>query len=56
MSGLTDEEFNEICRTRFSFGKYTELCIKYYDDGDFANFDPYTGEKINIPEDVKYLF
>lgn len=56
MSGLTDEEFNEICRTRFSFGKYTESCIKYYDDGDFANFDPYTGEKINIPEDVKYLF
>lgn len=56
MSCLTDEEFNEICRTRFSFGKYTESCIKYYDDGDFANFDPYTGEKINIPEDVKYLF
>lgn len=56
MSGLTDEEFNEICRTRFDFGKYTESCIKYYDDGDFANFDPYTGEKINIPEDVKYLF
>lgn len=56
MSGLTDEEFNEICRTKFSFGKYTESCIKYYDDGDFANFDPYTGEKINIPEDVKYLF
>ena len=56
MSGLSEEEFNEILRTKVDLGKYTDVCINHYHDGQFDKFDPFTGEKINIPDDVKHLF
>ena len=56
MIGMTDEEFEKICRTKFDFGADLEACLKYYHDGKFDKYDKETGEKVNIPEDTKYLF
>lgn len=56
MSGMTDEEFAKICRAKFDFGEDLDACLKYYHDGKFDKYDKETGEKVNIPEDTKYLF
>ena len=56
MAGMNDEEFAKICRTKFDFGADLEACLKYYHDGEFDKYDKETGEKVNIPEDTKYLF
>ena len=56
MSGLSHEQFIDICRTKFDFGPYLDDCIKYYNDGSFDNFDGMTGEPVKIPESAKHLF